>query len=82
LHLVASTTDGEPLLIKQVANTANHENFVVLVIPAIAAALDGPELRELLLPISEHMRLDTTKLAHFTDGEIALGGYGREGVLH
>jgi hypothetical protein len=54
----------------------------MLVIPAIAASLDGPELRKLLLPISEHMRLDTAKLAHFTDGEIALGGYGREGVLH
>jgi hypothetical protein len=54
----------------------------MLVIPAIAAAFDGPKLCELLLPISEHMRLDTAKLAHFTDGEIALGGYGREGVLH
>jgi hypothetical protein len=82
LHLVARTADGETLFIKKVSYSADHEHFVVLVIPAIAAALDGSKLCELLLPISKHMRLDTTKFAHFTNGEVALGGYRWEGVLH
>ena len=70
------------MLIKKVSYSADHEHFMVLVIPAIAAALDRAKLCELLLPISKHMRLNTTKFAHFTNGEVALGGYRREGVLH
>jgi hypothetical protein len=28
------------------------------------------------------MRLDIAQLAHFTDGEVAFGWNGREGLLH
>jgi hypothetical protein len=70
------------LLVKQVTNSANHEHFVVLVIPAIAAAFDRPKLCELLLPVSKYMRLNATKFAHFTNGEVAFGWDRWEGVLH
>jgi hypothetical protein len=46
----------------------------MLVVPAVSAPFDRSKLCEFLLPISKHMRLDTTKFAHFTNGEIALGG--------
>ena len=36
------------------------------------------QLRELLLPIPEHVRLDRTQFAHLANREIALGGNGRE----
>jgi hypothetical protein len=55
---------------------------VVLVITAIAAALDRAKLSKFLLPIAQHVRLDTAKLADLTNGEVALGWYRREGVLH
>jgi phage-related baseplate assembly protein len=55
---------------------------VVLVIAAITASLHRAQLREFLLPIPEHMWLDATKLANFTNGEVALGGNRWEGVLH
>jgi hypothetical protein len=55
---------------------------MVLVITSVAAPLDGTQLCELLLPISKHMRLDATKLTNLTNGEVALGGNRREGVLH
>jgi hypothetical protein len=42
----------------------------------------GAQLRELLLPIAQHMRLYTTQVTHFTNSEIALGGNGRERFLH
>jgi hypothetical protein len=46
---------------------------VVLIVAAIATALDGPKLRELLLPIAKHVWLHTAKLANLTNGEVALG---------
>jgi hypothetical protein len=55
---------------------------MMLVIASVAAAFDWPQLGKFLLPISEHMGFDATQFAHLTDGEVALNGYGREGVLH
>src|SRR5262249_46360203 len=69
---VAGTADGEALVVKELADTADEKGFVMLVITPVAAALDGVQLREFLLPITEHVRLDAAQLAHFADGEVAL----------
>ena len=54
---------------------------MVLVIPAIATPFHRTQLRELLLPITEHMRFDAAQIADFTDSEIAFCGNGRESFL-
>jgi hypothetical protein len=46
---------------------------MVLVVAPVASSLHGAQLRELLLPIPEHMRFNAAQVAHLTDGEIALG---------
>ncbi len=51
---------------------------MVLVVAAIAAALYWLELRELLLPVSQHVRLDRAQIADLPDGEVAFGGYSRQ----
>src|SRR6186997_1836105 len=73
---MARSVDRESLLVKQIPDSANQENFVVLVIAPVAAALDRLQLRELLLPISQHVRLDRTEVTHLADGEVPLGGDG------
>ena len=58
---VARPVDGESLLVEQVADAADQQYLVVLVVAAVAAALYRLELRELLLPITQHMRLDRAR---------------------
>ena len=82
LQLVARTTDGEALLVQQIAYAPDHQHLVVLVIAAITSPLHGPQLRELLLPIPQHMRLDATQLTNLTNGEVALGWYRWENLFH
>jgi len=77
-ELLTRATDREALLIEQTANLPHHNDIVPLVIAAITAPLDWIQLRELLFPISQHMRLDPAKLAHLTDRKIALTGDGRQ----
>src|SRR6185436_2113190 len=67
-------TDGETLFVQKLADATDQQDFVVLVVTAVAAALDGLELGEFLLPVAQHMRLHATKLAYLTDGEVALCG--------
>jgi hypothetical protein len=55
-----------------------EEHFMVLVVATVAATLDRPQLGEFLLPVAQHMRLDPTQFADFTDREVALGRYLRE----
>ena len=69
---IARAADGEALLVEKTANLANDEHVLPLVIAAISAALDGLELRKLLLPVTQHVRLDAAEVAHLTDGEVAL----------
>ncbi len=76
LKLVACATDGEPLVVEQLPDPANHQHLVVLVITAIASALHRSKLGELLLPIAKHMRLYPAQIPHLTDGEIAFRGDG------
>jgi hypothetical protein len=54
----------------------------MLIIPAISAALDRTKLGKFLLPITQYMRLDTTQLAHFANGEVALGRNWRKLTVH
>src|SRR6476661_5328252 len=75
---VARTVDGESLLVEQVTDATDQQDLVMLIVAAVAAALHRLELRELLLPITQHMRLDRAKVAHLAYGEVALGGYRRK----
>ena len=78
IELVASATDGKALFIQKLANTANEQDLVMLVVTSVAAPLDGLKLSELLLPVAQNMRFDTTQFTDLTDGEVALGRYRRK----
>src|SRR5258705_7577194 len=78
LEAVARTVDGEAVLVEELADAPDEQHLVVLVIAPVAAALEGLQLRELLLPVTQHMGLHPAQLANFADREIALGGAGRE----
>ena len=54
---------------------------MVLVVAAVAATFHWTQLRELLLPITEHVRFDTAQVANFANGEIALCRDGRKGFF-
>jgi hypothetical protein len=75
LQSIASAADGETLLVQQTADSTDHQNFMVLVVTAVAAPFHGPQLGELLFPVTQDMGLDGAQLADFTDGEIAFGRY-------
>jgi len=69
---VPRSANGKPLFIQQAAYLPNDQHILPLIIPTVAAALDGLELGEFLLPIAQHMRLDAAQVADFTDGEVPL----------
>src|SRR5271165_5824945 len=69
---IPGAADGKPLLIEEAADLANDQHVLALVIAAIAAPLHRLELRELLLPVAQHMGLDAAEIAHFADREVAL----------
>ena len=69
-------TDGESFSIQQAPDMPDQLDFVPLVIPPVASTLDRLQLREFLLPVSQHVRFYFTELAHFANGEVALGWYG------
>ena len=73
IQAVARAADGEALLVQQFTDTPDQQHFMVLIVAAVAAALDRFELGKFLLPIAQHMRLDPAQFADFTNGEIALG---------
>ena len=78
LQLLPRAADREALLIQQAADLADHDDILALVVAAIAATLDGLELREFLLPVAQHMRLHAAQLAHLTDSEVAFARDGGE----
>src|SRR3989344_1669728 len=82
LQTIACTTDREPLVVQQIADAADHQHLMVLVIAPIAAPLHGTQLRELLLPIAQNMGLDATQLRDLTNREVALGRDGRKRGAH
>ena len=81
LQAIARAADREALFVQQAADLADDEHVLALVIAAIAAALDGLELRELLLPVAQDVGLHPAKVADFTDGEVALAGDRRQLVV-
>src|SRR2546425_12736298 len=54
---------------------------MVLVIAAVATPFHRTQLRELLLPITEHVRFDTAQIADLTDGEVTFCGNGKKRFL-
>ena len=70
-QLVARAANGVAVVVEQLTDTADHQDFMVLVIAPIATPFDGFELRKFLLPIAQHMRFDAAQVAHLTDGEVA-----------
>jgi hypothetical protein len=79
---VAGPTDGEALVIQQIADATDQQHLVVLVVAAVAAPLHRLELGELLLPVAQHIRLDAAQLADLTDREVTLGRNGGQQFLH
>jgi hypothetical protein len=71
---VPCAANGKPLFIQEAAYLPNDQHVLPLIIPAVAAALDGFELREFLFPVAQHVRFDAAQVADFTDGEIPLPG--------
>src|ERR1700679_3615607 len=69
---IAGSADGKALFIKQASNLANDQHVLALIVAPVAAPLDRFELREFLLPVAQHVRLDAAQVAHFADGEVAL----------
>src|SRR5690606_24528934 len=69
---LAGAADGEALLVQQAADLPDEDDVVALVVAAVSAALQRLELRKLLLPVAQDVRLDGTQVADFTDGEVAL----------
>ena len=57
---------------------AADADAIRLALSAIAAPLDWLELRELLLPIAQHVRFDGAQVAYLANGEVALGRNGRQ----
>jgi len=75
---VSGAADREPLFIEQITNPSDKQHLMMLVIAPIATSLHRAQLRELLLPIAQNMRFDTTQFTDLTDGEVALGRYRRK----
>ena len=69
---VPGSANGKALFVQQAANLPNDQHVLALIIPAIAAPFDGLELRELLLPVAQHVRFHATEIADFADGEVPL----------
>ena len=74
----ARATDGKSLLVEQFTDASDEKHFVVLVVAAIAAPLDRFELGKFLFPVTQNVRLDATKVADFTNGEVAFRGNWRQ----
>src|SRR5512134_3110916 len=72
VQTITRPADGEALFVQQLADAPDQQHLVMLVIAPVAAPLDRLELGEFLLPVAQHVRLHPAKLAHLTDGEVAL----------
>src|SRR5512135_556968 len=78
IEAIARAAYGEAFLVQQLANPADKQHLVVLVVASVAAALDRLELREFLLPVAKHMGLHPAQVAYLTDREVALRGDRRK----
>ncbi len=78
LEPLPRAVDGEAFIVEKFSDAPDQQNFMVLVVASVAATLDGPKLGELLLPIAQNVRLDGAQLGNLANGEVSLGGDGRE----
>ena len=78
---VAGAADGKAFLVQQFADAAHQQHFVMLVLAAVAAPFDRPELGEFLLPVTQHMRFDAAQFADLAYREIAFGRDRRQDVF-
>jgi len=69
---IAGAADGETLFVEQASNLPDDEHILTLIVASVAATLHGLQLRELLLPVAQHVGLDAAQIAHLADGEVAL----------
>ena len=69
---VARARDRETFLVEQLPNSPDQQHLVVLVVAPVSTALDRLQLGELLLPVTQHVRLDATQVADLADRELAL----------
>ena len=69
---VSGSANGKALFIQQAAYLPDDQHVLALIIAPVTAPLHGFELREFLLPVAEHVRLDAAQVAHFANGEVAL----------
>src|SRR6187551_1326335 len=76
-----SAADREALFVEQAADLPNDQHVLPLIVAAVAAPFDGLQLREFLLPVAQHVRLDRAEVADFADREVAFAGNRREVVV-
>src|SRR5690606_29471607 len=80
-HALTRTANRIALLVKQTANLADQQHVLPLIVTAVATPLHGLQLRKLLLPVTQHVRLDRTELADLANGEVAFARNGRQFVV-
>ncbi len=71
-QLLACPTNRKPLVVEQAPDLADDQYVLTLIIAAVSAPFDGFELWKLLLPVAQHMGLDSAQIAYLTDGEVSL----------
>jgi len=74
---LSGASDREAFVVQQTADLANDQHVLPLIVATIATPFDWLELREFLLPVPEHVRLDRTEITHLTDREVSLSRNGR-----
>ena len=65
-------SDRESLFIEKAADLPDDQYVATLIVTSVSATLDRLELRKLLFPVSQHVRLYTAEFADLTDGEVPL----------
>ena len=78
---LASSPDREAFFVQQRADLPNDQDILALIVATVPAPLDRCQLRKFLFPIAKNVGFDRAKVAHLTDGEVTLAGYGRKFVV-
>ena len=64
-------TDGKTLVIEKAPNLSDDQDVLALIITPVATPFDRLQLRELLFPVTQYVRLHRTQITHLSDSEIA-----------
>jgi hypothetical protein len=78
---LASTADGESLVVKQTANLTDDQHILTLVIASVASPFYRLKLRKFLFPIAQYVGLYPTQVAYLTNREVPLSRYWRKLVV-